>query len=138
MRSILGVALVLSLVTVWSGRMVTAQEGPTKLDRQGPVTVAVTLMAPAAAGVPVKVRVSLDTHSVALDSVAFDTAVAMRMPDGADIAPVAVEQPAGGGHHRQAVLVFPPLAQPGSVRIVVRDVGGVAERTFSWALPSAQ
>ena len=37
--------------------------------------------------------------------------------------------------HRNAVLVFPPPAQPGPVQIVVKDVGGVAERSFSWELP---
>jgi hypothetical protein len=43
-----------------------------------------------------------------------------------------VEQASGSGHHREAVLVFPPIAQPGPVRILVRNVGGVAERTFLW------
>ena len=61
--------------------------------------------------------------------------VALRTPDGTDIAPVAVEQTSGAGHHREAVLVFPPLARPGDVRIVVKNVGGVAERSFSWELP---
>lgn len=77
----------------------------------------------------------LDTHSVGLDDIAFEHAVAMRTPDGTDLAPEAVEAK-GGGHHRRAVVVFPPLAQAGVVRIVVKNVGGVAERIFSWDLPA--
>jgi hypothetical protein len=69
---------------------------------------------------------------VALDGVAFEQAVVVRTPDGAEVPPTAVEQASGSGHHREAVLVFPPVAQPGPVRILVRNVGGVAERTFLW------
>ena len=33
-----------------------------------------------------------------------------------------------------AILIFPPAATKGLVRIVVRNVGGVAERAFTWDL----
>ena len=58
--------------------------------------------------------------------------------EGSDLAATAVEQASGSGHHREAVIVFPPLAQPGRVRIVVKNVGGVAERAFDWELPAAR
>jgi hypothetical protein len=74
---------------------------------------------------------------VALDGVAFEQAVVIRLPNGADVPPTAVEQASGSGHHREAVLVFPPSPPGGGVQIVVKNVGGVAERTFTWAL-SAQ
>ena len=62
--------------------------------------------------------------------------VALSGPDGAAIAPTVVEQAEGTGHHREAVLAFPPLhAEAREVRIVVRNVGGVGERNFSWDLP---
>lgn len=121
-----------SLIGVWLGGLSEAQEGLTKRDAQGPVTVVVTLIPSPTPGAPIKAKVVLDTHSVALDGVAFEQAVAIRTPDGAEVLPSAVEQASGSGHHREAVLVFPPLPQPGSVRIVVRKVGGVAERTFLW------
>jgi hypothetical protein len=127
-----GMAFVWSLIGVWAGGLSEAQEGLTKRDAQGPVTVVVTLIPPPTAGAPLKAKVVLDTHSVGLDGVAFEQAVAIRTADGAEVLPIAVEQASGSGHHREAVVVFPPSPQPGSVRIVVRNVGGVAERSFLW------
>ena len=69
MRSSLRVGIVLVLVTLWSVGISWAQDGLTKRDRQGPVTVTVTPAPPAEAGTPLKVKVVLDTHSVALDAV---------------------------------------------------------------------
>ena len=132
-----GTVFVLSLIGVWVGGLSEAQEGLTRRDAQGSVTVVVTLLPASTPGAPIKAKVVLDTHSVALDGVAFEQAVVVRTPDGAEVPPTAVEQASGSGHHREAVLVFPPVAQPGPVRIVVRNVGGVAERTFTWE-PSTQ
>lgn len=135
MRPFLRGGFVLAMLTLWAVGSSQAQEGLTKRDGQGPVSVSVTLMAPPAVGAPVKAKVVLDTHSVGLDGIKFEEAVVLRTPDGTDIAPAAVEQATGSGHHREAVLVFPPFAGPGDVRIVVKSVGGVAERSFSWELP---
>jgi hypothetical protein len=132
MRSVLGIGLVLGIVVLGGVGVAGAQDGLTKQDRQGPVTVAITLAAPPAVGEPVRAKVVLDTHSVGLDGIAFDQVVAVRASDGAEQAPTAVEQVTGSGHHRQAVLVFPPLAAGGPLQIVVRNVGGVAERSFVW------
>lgn len=139
MRAFLGIGLVLALAAIGVGvvAMADAQDGLTKEDRQGPVTVVVTLTALPAIGAPVKAKVVLDTHSAGLDSIAFDRVVAVRTSDGADIAPAAVEQVSGSGHHRQAVLVFAPLAA-GPLRIVVKNVGGVAERSFVWETQPAR
>ena len=131
-------AVMIIAMGLWSIGLSSAQDGSTKRDRQGPVTVAVTLIGPPASGDPVKAKVVLDTHSVSLDGIAFEKTVSIRAPEGADIAPTAVEQATGSGHHREAVLVFPPVSGPGPVRIVVRNVGGVAERNFSWELPPAR
>lgn len=73
---------------------------------------------------------------VALDGIRFEDVVALGGPDGAAIAPTAVEQAKGAGHHREAVLAFPPLpAGAREVRITVRNVGGVGEWHFKWELP---
>ncbi|MBI4590725.1 MAG: hypothetical protein HY725_18020 [Candidatus Rokubacteria bacterium] len=138
MRSFARVAVVIAMVALWAAGRPEAQEGLMKQDRQGPVTVAVTLTAPPAVGAPVKVKVVFDTHSVGLDAIAFDQAVVLRTGAGADVAPTAVEQAQGGGHHRSALVVFPPLAQAEPVRIVVKNVGGVAERSFVWELGPAR
>lgn len=132
MRSVLCAAVALGTMILWAPGSLQAQEGLTKRDPQGPVTVTVTLASRPAIGAHVKATVALDTHSVALDGIVFEEVVAMRTPEGTDIAPTAVEQSTGGGHHRAAVLVFPPLAYAGGVRIVVKGVGGVAERSFVW------
>lgn len=132
MRSVFVIVLVLAMATLRAPGIPEAQEGLTKQDRQGPVTVAVTLTAVPAVGEPVKVKVVLDTHSVGLDGIAFENVVALRTLDGTDLAPTAVEQAKGSGHHREAVLVFPAMGQASPVRIIVKNVGGVAERNFLW------
>ncbi len=137
-RSFLGVGLALAMVALGAVGVPEAQEGLTKRDGQGPVTVVVTLTAAPTTGVPIKAKVVLDTHSVGLDSIAFDKVVALRTPAGADIAPTAVEEAQGGGHHRSAVLEFAPVAQAGPLKIVVKNVGGVAERSFVWEVQPAR
>lgn len=117
---------VLSPIAGWT------EESLTRRDVQGPVTVTVTLLAPPTTGVPLKAKVVLDTHSVGLDGVVFENAVALRSADGAEVAPTTVEQATGSGHHREAVLVFPAVGKNGPVRIVVKGVGGVNERLFGW------
>ena len=138
MAVFLRIAAMMIVTGLWSIGISSAQDGLTKQDRQGPVTVAVTLIGPPASGHPVKAKVVLDTHSVSLDGIAFEKTVAIRTAEGADLAPTAVEQATGSGHHREAVLVFPPVPGPGPVRIVVRNVGGIAERNFSWELTRAR
>jgi hypothetical protein len=109
-----------------------ADPGLTHQDRQGPVTVTATLLPSVAASGPLRVKIALNTHSVNLDGVAFEHIVALRGPDGRDVAPVAVEQAKGGGHHREAVVVFAAGADVARPRIVVKDVGGVGERLFTF------
>ena len=133
MRAWLCVGLVVAALGLAGGA--DAQNALTQRDGQGPVTVIVTLAAPPQVGMPIRATVVLDTHAVALDGVAFEQAVALRTPEGADVAPTSVEGATGGGHHRQAVVIFPPVTQPGTVRILVKSVGGVAERSFAWELP---
>jgi hypothetical protein len=132
MRLMRALPLALVVATSLAAPPSDAQE-LTKTDRQGPVAVAVSLSTAPVVGSPIKVKVGLDTHSVALDGIALDRAVVWRGPDGIEVGPTAVEQAKGSGHHREAVLVFPPVGQAGIGRIVVKDIGGVAERVFEWA-----
>lgn len=116
--------------------LVAAQGGLSKRDGQGPVAVTVALIEAPATDSPVRVKVSLDTHSVALDGIKFEDVVALGGPEGAAVLPTAVEQAKGAGHHREAVLAFAPLpAGAREVRITVKNVGGVGERNFKWELP---
>jgi len=133
MRSLSRLLIAVPLLSLWVFGVASGEPGLTRQDRQGPVTVAVTLVPPLEAATPLKVRIALDTHSVGLDDIALESAVALRSADETDVAPVAVEQAKGGGHHRQAVLIFPPISSA-SVRIMVKNVGGVSERVFVWDL----
>jgi len=133
MRPFVSVTLALVLLGGAAHVPASAQGALTKTDGQGPVAVAVTLLAATAGGI--RAKVVLDTHSVPLDGIAFDRAVSLRKPDGTDIPPAAVEGASGAGHHRQAVVTFPAIDGATAVEIVVKDVGGVAERLFRWASP---
>jgi hypothetical protein len=130
MRAGLRVGLLVAVLGTASG--VSAQDALTQRDGQGAVTVVVTLAGPPQVGVPIRATVVLDTHSVALDDVVFEHAVALRTPEGVEVAPTSVEGVKGSGHHRQAVVVFPTVTERGAVRIVVRNVGGIGERVFTW------
>ena len=130
MRAWLRVGLLVAVLGSAGG--VSAQEALTRRDGQGAVTVVVTLAGLPQGGVPIRARIVLDTHAVGLDDVVFERAVALRMPEGTEVAATRVEGLKGGGHHREAVVVFPPVAQRGTVRIVVRNVGGIGERIFVW------
>jgi hypothetical protein len=84
-----------------------------------------------AVGAPFRVRISLDTPTLRLDTVDLMQALALRTPSG-DVPPSEVEHQAGGPRHRQAVVLFPPLPDVPEVRLVIRDVGGIPEREMVW------
>lgn len=133
MRTWLWMTIGLALVGVGTSG---AEEAATKRDRQGPVTVSVTLEEAGATGI--KARVVLDTHAGSLDGIAFEQVVSLRRPGGGDVAPTAVEPVKGSSHHRQAVVAFPPAPGATEVRVIVKNVGGIAERVFVWSLPLAR
>jgi hypothetical protein len=136
MTSFFWTSMAVALVSLLAPGLSAAQVDLSKRDSQGPVAVTVTLIEAPATGSPVKVKVVLDTHSMALDGIKFEEIVALGGPNGTTIAPTAVEQAKGAGHHREAVLAFPPLpAGARDVRIAVKNVGGVGERNFTWDLP---
>ncbi len=126
----------LGILMVLAVNAIAADSALSREDRQGGVTVTATLLPSVAADEPLRVKVVLDTHSVGLDDLAFERIVALRTADGSDVPPVAIEAAKGSGHHREAVVVFE--AKRGPVLIVVKNVAGVAERSFSWELPSAR
>jgi hypothetical protein len=133
MRAWLRVGLLVAALGSAGG--VSAQDALTQRDGRGAVTVVVTLAGLPQVGVPIRATVVLDTHTVALDDVVFERTVALRTPEGAEVAPIRIEGSRGSRHHREAVVVFPPVTPQGTVRIVVRNVGGIGERVFVWERP---
>jgi hypothetical protein len=114
----------------------SAAEGQSKATQSVPgggVTVAVTFLREGSDGPAF--RVVLDTHSVNLDGYRFEEVVRLRDGKGRELAPTAVENPQGGGHHRSATVRFAwPEPRPKSLELVVKGVAGVPERAFQWAL----
>ena len=118
-------------VSVWTlATAAAADPALSQQDRRGPVTVAVTLL-PDDAGGPMRVKVVLDTHSVDLERIDLRDAVVVRLGDGRDVPATGIEEAEGGGHHRQATLVF-PTPTGGPVLVVVKNVGNIPERLFRW------
>jgi hypothetical protein len=128
---IVGVLLVLAVNAVAAEPVALSRE-----HRRGGVTVTATLLPPVTAEGPLRVKVVLDTHSVSLDDLAFERIVALRAADGSEVSPTAIEEATGSGHHREAIVVLAAITNP--VVIVVKNVAGVTERSFSWDLSSTR
>ncbi len=85
-----------------------------------------------AAGQPATFRISVDTHSGSLD---FSLAGAAVLKDdrGNEYQPQEW-QGSSGGHHVSGTIVFGSLKdQPRSLVLVLKGIGGVSERTFTWS-----
>ena len=112
---------------------------PTQIVDGGNVTVKVTW--PGVAAGPA-FDVVLDTHEIDLDSYDLVKLALLRTDDGREVAPTGWDAPKGG-HHRQGLLAFPSSGADGkpifgsttrTVELIVRDVAGIPQRSFRWAL----
>ena len=82
---------------------------------------------------------SLNTHSVDLSPYRLEALSLLQDGKGRDARPVRWEEDEGSSiHHRSGRLLFPKegLDAASGLELVVRDVGGVRERTFRWDGPS--
>lgn len=118
--------------TTQSGTFVQTNEG-------GQITVKVIWQGRKAGPV---FAVEMDTHVVNLDGYDLRKLATLRTDQGQDIQPASWNAPSGG-HHRNGTLAFPattasgtPLIGPDarSITLVIRNVGDVPERTFTWTL----
>jgi len=99
----------------------------------GGVTAKVTYLNPKSAHDP-RFQVALDTHSVNLDAYDLKSSSILRDNSGKTYVPISVENK-GSGHHREATISFPKLSPEAKrVEMVIKDIGGVKERTFTWNL----
>lgn len=86
--------------------------------------------------------VQMDTHAVDLDGYDLRQLAVLRTDQGQEIPPIGWNAPAGG-HHRSGTLSFPTTTASGNpvigpdtrtITLLIRNVGGVAERVFTWTL----
>ncbi len=80
-------------------------------------------------------EVSLDTHSVDLEQYKFEEIIVLRDERGDELRPELISS-SGSGHHRSAVVQFKDTdaSAASSVELVIKNVGGVDERVFSFWL----
>lgn len=118
----------------------TTQAGPmTQVNEGGQITMKITWQGRNAGPV---FAVEMDTHTVNLDGYDLQKLSSLRIDRGQEIQPTSWSAPSGG-HHRSSVLTFPttladgtPVIGPNTrtLELVIRSVGSVPERTFSWTL----
>lgn len=104
----------------------------TQTDSEGSVTVKVTPENISNDKKNWQFKVVLDTHTGSLDE---DLTRSAELTDenGIKQLPLSWEGSPPGGHHREGVLKFPAFQErPQSVTLILRNVGGVAERELSW------
>lgn len=84
------------------------------------------------AGKPAIFKVRLNTHAVNLDYDMVKICV-LRDGQGKEYKAVKWKGSPPGGHHRSGILEFSELeGNPQSVRLVIKGMAGVPERSFDW------
>jgi hypothetical protein len=105
--------------------------GVTRTNSGGGVTVNVTYPHSQNTEEP-RFEVVLDTHSVNLDAYDLKALSLLRDDSGNTYQPVRVENK-GSGHHREIAIVFPKVSAPAKrLELVIKDIAGIKERSFSW------
>ena len=111
----------------------------TQTNGDGQITIKVTWQGKSAGPV---FSVEMDTHAVNLDGYDLRQLAVLRIGQGQEMRPTGWNAPSGG-HHRSGTLSFPSATVSGSpviapnthiIKLSIRNVGGIAERTFLWTL----
>ena len=85
---------------------------------------------------PVQFKITFDTHSVDLS---FDPAAisTLKLDNNLVIRPEEWDGAGPGGHHRSGILIFKSIPKETKLlKLTLRNVAGVPERTFVWNLAS--
>jgi hypothetical protein len=116
-------------VTGGSGRALASQT-----DQVGGVTVKVTPRNLGRDSAVWEFAVVLDSHTQDLSQDIARSAVLID-PQGARHRPLGWDGAAPGGHHREGMLRFKPLAPEAQVvTLEISGIGGTSVRTFRWQL----
>lgn len=79
-------------------------------------------------------QIVLDAHTGSLDEDLTKNAILIDN-QGSEQKPTTWDGAPPGGHHREGLITFEPFSQiPKSVTLILRSVGGINERKFSWSL----
>ena len=141
--ALVGLAVLVS-VGLWarsnSGATAITQPGTMmQTNEDGQITIKATWQGRGAGPV---FAVEMDTHVVNLDGYDLKQLAVLRTDQGQEIQPVSWNAPTGG-HHRSGTLTFPATLADGTpligsntrnIELVIRNVGGVPERTLKWTL----
>jgi hypothetical protein len=133
-RYLWSAALVLLAVAAGAPLLLPAQSEPLamKENKEGPVRVAVAPQS--VSGDAWRFAVQFNTHVMPI-SQDMMTVASLSDGGGAGEKPMAWEGDPPGGHHRRGVLVFKPIEpMPAAITLHIREVGGIADRTFTWTL----
>ena len=105
----------------------------TRSNEGGSVTIKVKPLNLGSGGATLEFDVVMDTHSVELN---FDLKqlTVLKTDTGAEVKPSAYQ--IGSGHHVESKLSFPADKIGGArmLTLILKNVSGVAERTFTWNL----
>jgi hypothetical protein len=134
-RFVVPIIIVIAVFWVWLGFNANAVAFDLQTTDANSVRVDVKPVA-LVAGKPAVFEIRLNTHSVNLN---YDMVEISSLQDGGGKIYKAVEWKGSplGGHHRRGTLEFPKLeGAPQSVKLVIRGVAGVPERSFEWKVGS--
>ncbi|MBI2097607.1 MAG: hypothetical protein HYT46_01585 [Candidatus Vogelbacteria bacterium] len=127
--------IILALIAVLSffwlkQEAITPTNLETKTTSEGGVTIAVTPQM--LDETKFRFRITLDTHAGELDTDL--TQVSTLIDDqGRIYKPTGWEGDPPGGHHREGVLAFGPIASVSqTLQLTIRQIEGVPERQFVW------
>lgn len=113
-----------------SKQAIANQDAGQKLEKEeGNITVSMEYLAGKSDGNANVFEVTLDTHSVLLDSFDFEKGIILEK-DGKSIAPLSVN-PSGDGHHRSAEITFTKIELP--FTIVVTNLADIIRREFTFS-----
>jgi len=106
----------------------------TRTNEGGSVTVKVKPLNLGNGGTTIEFDVVMDTHSVELGAFDLSKLAALKTDTGAEIQPSTYK--GGSGHHVEGKLSFPTdkLTGAKTLTLILKNVAGVAERTFTWNL----
>lgn len=127
--TLIAAAFAVPLLLPAHGKALPAQE-----NKEGPVHVLVTPQDLSKSADAWRFAVQFNTHVMPITQ---DMVAVSSLSDGkgAGEKATAWEGDPPGGHHRRGVLVFKPLKPtPATITLHIREVGGVADRTFTWSL----